>query len=77
VRFSVVDDGPGIATEYHGVIFDMFRTLQPRDAVEGSGMGLALVRRIVGKMGGGCGIEPSRGRGAHFWFDWPACGAAG
>ena len=73
-RFSVIDDGPGIANEYHGVIFEMFRTLQPRDAVEGSGMGLALVRKVVGKMGGGCGIEPARGRGAHFWFDWPACG---
>jgi signal transduction histidine kinase len=75
IRFSVLDDGPGIADEYHGVVFEMFRTLQPRDAVEGSGMGLALVRKIVAKMGGGCGIEPSRGRGAHFWFDWPACGA--
>jgi PAS domain S-box-containing protein len=74
VRFSVVDDGPGIADEYHAVIFEMFRTLQPRDPVEGSGMGLALVRKIVGKMGGSCGIEPARGRGAHFWFDWPTTG---
>jgi PAS domain S-box-containing protein len=74
IRFSVVDDGPGIADEYHGVVFEMFRTLQPRDAVEGSGMGLALVRKIVGKMGGSCGIEPTSGRGAHFWFDWPRSG---
>jgi PAS domain S-box-containing protein len=70
-RFSVVDDGPGIADEYREVVFEMFRTLQPRDVVEGSGMGLALVRKIVAKLGGDIGIEPSRGRGAHFWFDWP------
>lgn len=74
IRFSVVDDGPGIPDEYHEAIFEMFRTLQPRDAVEGSGMGLALVRKIVGKMGGSAGIEPSRGRGAQFWFDWPSRG---
>jgi PAS domain S-box-containing protein len=76
VRFSVVDDGPGIANEYHRIIFEMFRTLQPRDAVEGSGMGLALVRKIVSKMGGDCGIEPTPGRGAHFWFDWPTIGTS-
>ncbi len=70
-RFSVLDDGPGIPDEYHDVVFEMFRTLRPRDAIEGSGMGLALVRKIVGKLGGSCGIEPVRGRGAHFWFDWP------
>jgi PAS domain S-box-containing protein len=70
-RFSVIDDGPGIPDEYHEVVFEMFQTLRPRDAVEGSGMGLAFVRKIVGKMSGRCGIEPVRGRGAHFWFDWP------
>jgi PAS domain S-box-containing protein len=70
-RFSVIDDGPGIPAEYHEAVFDMFRTLKPRDAVEGSGMGLALVRKIVVRMGGRCGIEAVRGRGAHFWFDWP------
>jgi two-component system, LuxR family, sensor kinase FixL len=72
IRFSVVDDGPGIAEAYHGTVFEMFRTLRPRDVVEGSGMGLALVRKIVERMGGKCGIRPTAGRGAHFWFDWPA-----
>jgi PAS domain S-box-containing protein len=70
-RFSVLDDGPGIAEEFREVVFEMFRTLQPRDVVEGSGMGLALVRKIVSKQGGETGIEPAPGRGAHFWFDWP------
>jgi len=71
LRFSVVDDGPGIPEEYRGSIFEMFRTLKPRDEVEGSGMGLALVRKIVGRLGGRCGVEPAADRGSHFWFEWP------
>ena len=74
LRFSVADDGPGIPAEYRDIIFDMFRTLKPRDETEGSGMGLALVRKIVGRMGGACGVDPIGDRGANFWFDWPTSG---
>jgi signal transduction histidine kinase len=74
LRFSVIDDGPGIPEEYREVVFEMFQTLKPRDEVEGSGMGLALVRKIVGRMGGNCGIAAASGRGAHVWFDWPRPG---
>jgi PAS domain S-box-containing protein len=74
LRFSVIDDGPGIPDEYRSDIFEMFKTLKPRDEVEGSGMGLALVKKIVGKMGGNFGIEAAGGRGASFWFDWPRSG---
>lgn len=81
LRFSVIDDGPGIPEEYRETIFEMFKTLKPRDQVEGSGMGLALVRKIVGRMGGRCGVSPAAKRGSHFWFEWPpigrpACGEA-
>lgn len=71
LRFSVRDDGPGIPEEYRESIFEMFKTLRPRDEVEGSGMGLALVRKIVTSMGGRCGVEPVAHRGANFWFEWP------
>jgi PAS domain S-box-containing protein len=71
LRFSVIDDGPGVPPEYREAIFDMFKTLKPRDEKEGSGMGLALVRKIVGRMGGACGIEPVGDRGSDFWFEWP------
>jgi PAS domain S-box-containing protein len=74
LRFSVVDDGPGIPEEYRETIFEMFKTLKPRDEVEGSGMGLALVRKIVGRMGGRCGVNPAAERGSHFWFEWPPIG---
>ena len=49
----------------------MFKTLRPRDEVEGSGMGLSLVRKIVNRVGGSCGVDTAGTRGAIFWFDWP------
>lgn len=71
LRFSVIDDGPGIPQAYREEIFGMFKTLKPRDAMEGSGMGLALVKKLVLRMGGSCGVTPAPGRGSEFWFDWP------
>jgi len=70
-RFFVEDDGPGIPDAYRETVFEMFSTLKPRDEVEGSGMGLALVRKIVMGLGGSCGIETGRARGTRLWFDWP------
>ncbi|HET6325040.1 MAG TPA: ATP-binding protein [Planctomycetaceae bacterium] len=71
VEFIVQDDGPGIAQDYHDQIFRMFTTLKPRDAVEGSGMGLALVKKIVEARGGTICLESAEGRGATFRFTWP------
>ena len=71
VEFVVRDDGPGIPREYHEKIFQMFATLKPRDVVEGSGMGLAMVRKIVENRGGTIHIESAEGRGATFRFTWP------
>ena len=75
VRFTVADDGPGIAPEHHRRVFDLFQTLKPRDQLEGSGMGLTLVQKIVETAGGEIGIE-SQGRGAVFWFTWPVQSSA-
>jgi len=71
LRFSVSDDGPGIAPAYRDTVFNMFTTLRRRDEVEASGMGLALVRKLVTLHGGGCGVESAPVRGASIWFDWP------
>jgi signal transduction histidine kinase len=71
IEFIVHDDGPGIAQDYHDQIFRMFTTLKPRDAVEGSGMGLALVKKIVEGRGGTIQLESAEGRGATFRFTWP------
>ncbi len=70
-RFTVGDDGPGIEDAYHESVFKLYTTLKRRDEMEASGMGLALVRKLVTLHGGSCGIEPSKGRGASFYFDWP------
>lgn len=69
-KFSVIDDGPGIPAEYQKLVFGMFKTLKPRDEVEGSGMGLALIKKIVETQGGKIRIV-SEGRGACFEFTWP------
>ena len=71
VEFIVQDDGPGIPEEYHTQIFQMFTTLKPRDAVEGSGMGLSLVKKIVESRGGSIRVESAEGQGATFRFSWP------
>jgi signal transduction histidine kinase len=78
LRFSVSDDGPGIAPEYRETVFNMFTTLKRRDEVEASGIGLALVRKLVTLHGGNCGIESAPVRGTRVWFDWsPASNARG
>jgi two-component system sensor kinase FixL len=70
-RFRVKDDGPGISAQYHEQVFKMFQTLKPRDQVEGSGMGLAMVRKNVDVAGGELHLESALGQGSTFSFTWP------
>ena len=67
----VRDDGPGIAPRHHDHVWKMFSTLQSRDVVEGAGMGLAIVRRIVESVGGRTWLDSDAGKGASFHFTWP------
>ena len=71
--FRGEDDGPGIAPEFHQKIFTIFQTLRPRDEVEGSGMGLALVKKAVEQQGGTLTLHSNLGeaRGTAFTFTWP------
>ncbi|QJF50597.1 transporter substrate-binding domain-containing protein [Roseobacter ponti] len=69
--FCVEDDGPGIDPRYHERIFGMFQTLRPRDEVEGSGMGLAIVQKTVTLAGGRISLESSPGNGCRFFVEWP------
>jgi signal transduction histidine kinase len=69
--FAVKDDGPGIPAQFHEQIFKMFQTLRPRDQVEGSGMGLAMVRKNVEVFGGVVHLESTEGQGSIFRFTWP------
>ncbi len=70
-EFTVADDGPGIDPQYHERIFGVFQTLRRRDQVEGTGIGLALVRKVVTAKGGAVRVESSPGHGATFRFTWP------
>ena len=69
--FSVTDDGPGIDPEYHDRIFVIFQTLQERDAVESTGVGLAIVKKIIDRQGGTIKVKSKEGAGATFTFTWP------
>ena len=70
-RFAVADDGPGIAPEYHERIFVIFQTLTERDTLESTGVGLAIVKKIVERQGGSITVESAEGAGAKFIFTWP------
>lgn len=71
VHFSVKDEGPGIAPEYHQRIWGMFQTLASRDEKESTGIGLAVVRKVVQSQGGRTWLESTPGHGATFHFTWP------
>lgn len=71
IEISVCDDGPGIALEHQDQIFGIFQTLKPRDEVEGSGMGLAIVKKILDQFESSIRIESEGIRGACFIFLWP------
>lgn len=71
LQFSITDDGPGIPEEYHGKIFKLFQTLKRRDEVEGSGMGLALVKKTLQVHNGLIEVLAAEGRGTTFIVHWP------
>lgn len=66
-RFEVKDNGPGIAEKYHDKIFALFYRHERREN-QGTGIGLALCRRIVHLYDGEIGVESQPGEGATFWF---------
>ncbi len=73
LQIVVADCGPGIAPESHKRIFGLFRTLAPGDDVEGAGMGLAVLQKLIDRYGGSIEVDsdPARGRGAAFIVRWP------
>jgi signal transduction histidine kinase len=71
VAFAVRDDGPGIPPEFHQRIFEMFQTLRTRDQVEGSGVGLSIVKKTIESRGGSIWLDSQVGHGSVFQFTWP------
>ncbi len=70
-KFGIADNGPGIHEKYYEKIFQIFQTLAPRDKVESTGVGLALVKKIVEIYGGKIWVESKVGYGTTFFFTLP------
>jgi signal transduction histidine kinase len=69
VRISVTDNGIGIDPRYRERIFGVFERLAPGGSPGGTGIGLAIVKRSVEKMGGSVGVDSTPGKGSSFWFE--------
>lgn len=70
-EFIVGDNGPGIDPQYHEKVFVIFQTLQSRDTYESTGVGLAIVKKIIEDQNADIRIESELGKGTKFIVKWP------
>jgi signal transduction histidine kinase len=68
VRLWIEDNGIGIAPEYFGQIFGVFQRLHKTGEYPGTGVGLAIVKKAMERMGGNVGLEAQEGTGSRFWI---------
>jgi signal transduction histidine kinase len=67
-RIWIEDNGIGIAPENQARIFNIFERIQSPEEFSGNGIGLSIVKRAIGRMGGKVGVESDLGRGSRFWI---------
>lgn len=72
LQFSVTDNGPGIDPRFHQRVFEVFQTLRDANAPESTGIGLAIVKKLVERQGGAITLSSEPDEGTTFRFDWPA-----
>jgi PAS domain S-box-containing protein len=73
-EFCVADNGIGIDPQFHERVFLIFQKLHEQGKYPGSGIGLAIVKKIVERHGGRIWVESVEGKGSQFWFSLPASG---
>jgi PAS domain S-box-containing protein len=71
IKFYVQDNGIGIDPEYHQQIFTMFKRLHSREQYKGTGIGLAICKKIIIRHDGEIGVDSKEGDGSTFWFTLP------
>jgi signal transduction histidine kinase len=71
VRLSIHDNGIGIAPEHQERIWNMFERLHDRESYSGTGIGLAIVKRVMARLQGACGVNSQPGAGSTFWIELP------
>jgi len=69
-EFSVKDNGIGIAIEYHQKIFEIFQTLREKNEIESTGVGLAIVKKIIDEHRETINVKSELGIGTEFIFTW-------
>jgi signal transduction histidine kinase len=71
VMIAVSDNGAGIPAEHHARVWQLFQTLQSHDALDTTGIGLAIVRKQVESNGGRVWIDPAASSGTTIRLTWP------
>ncbi len=71
IEFIIKDDGPGIDPKYHEKIFEVFQTLNSRDKVEGSGIGLSIIKKLVNNYQAMLDLDSDGINGSTFILHWP------
>jgi len=70
-QICVRDFGVGIPPQFQERVFQLFETLRPKNQIDGTGIGLAVVRRLAENAGGRAWVQSEIGKGAEFFFTWP------
>ena len=75
-EFAVADDGAGIDPAQQDRVFEIFKAVNPQNRSDSTGIGLAIVKKIIEAEGGTIWLESQLGQGTTFYFRLPMCGSA-